>query len=479
MTIKKLLLLLLVSVCSLTSCKPGSNENNTPDTPATIKLKSQSVAENEVLTAGEQTIQLVFDKMVKLQNGAKITLNDSMLIPQVEAMNVSFVVELAFETQYTLTVPAGAFVSVKDTAVKSEAVTIHFSTSEKPAQMPFQLGLGWNLGNQFESHINGVAGETAWGNPACTQATMDGVKAAGFTWVRIPVTWMGHIGEAPAYTIEEAWINRVAEVVEYAHQAGLKAVINIHHDGADSKYWLNIIAARSNEEKANEIQQELVALWTQIATRFADAEDWLMFEVMNEIQDGSWGTGKPNEYKVMNAWNQACVDAIRATGGNNATRWIGCPAYNTNLTAAMNGWEKPNDPANRVALAVHTYDPYNFTLECSQNTWGTDAEKNHISNYMKSINDNFLNKGIPVYIGEMGCCKRENADDEQYRCNYLNYFAKAAKQYGISFALWDNGSWGPSGKGGKESNLFINHATGQYPEPAAQTAVEALVSGYK
>ena len=79
----------------------------------------------------------------------------------------------------------------------------------------------------------------------------------------------------------------------------------------------------------------------------------------------------------------------------------------------------------------------------------------------------------------MGCCKRENADDEQYRCNYLNYFAKAAKQYGISIALWDNGAWGPSGKGGKESNLFINHATGQYPEPAAQTAVEALVSGYK
>ena len=158
MTIKKLFLLLLVSVCSLTSCKPGSNENNTPDTPATIQLKSQSVAENEVLTAGEQTIQLVFDKMVKLQNGAKITLNDSMLIPQVEAMNVSFVVELAFETQYTLTVPAGAFVSVKDTAVKSEAVTIHFSTSEKPAQMPFQFGLGWNLGNQFDSHINGVAG---------------------------------------------------------------------------------------------------------------------------------------------------------------------------------------------------------------------------------------------------------------------------------------------------------------------------------
>ena len=107
-----------------------------------------------------------------------------------------------------------------------------------------------------------------------------------------------------------------------------------------------------------------MALWTQIATRFADAEDWLMFEVMNEIQDGSWGTGKPNEYKVMNAWNQACVDAIRATGGNNATRWIGCPAYNTNLTAALNGWEKPNDPANLLHFIIlqSSHFPTTFKL---------------------------------------------------------------------------------------------------------------------
>ena len=104
-------------------------------------------------------------------------------------------------------------------------------TNDNPIAFGMSMGIGWNLGNQLDAHINGVSGETFWGNQPATQRTFDAIKAAGFRSVRIPVTWMGHIGPAPTYTIERAWLDRVEELVLMAKKAGLITIINIHHDG--------------------------------------------------------------------------------------------------------------------------------------------------------------------------------------------------------------------------------------------------------
>ena len=122
-------------------------------------------------------------------------------------------------------------------------------------QFAERLGIGWNLGNHFDAQNNGVSGETFWGNPKATATTFTKVKEAGFNTVRIPVTWMGHIGEAPDYEIEAAWLDRVAEVVGYAEAAGLNAIINMHHDGADSKYWLDIKGAAADPD----VQKQLLS----------------------------------------------------------------------------------------------------------------------------------------------------------------------------------------------------------------------------
>ena len=130
------------------------------------------------------------------------------------------------------------------------------------------IGLGWNLGNQMDAFSDEAANETCWGNSMATQAAFYKLKAAGFSSVRIPVTWLGHFGEAPDYKIEERWMDRVNELVGYAEKAGLKAIINIHHDGSESKHWLNIVKA-VNDSSANEaIKQQLTALWKQISNRF-------------------------------------------------------------------------------------------------------------------------------------------------------------------------------------------------------------------
>ncbi|MCH5347515.1 MAG: glycoside hydrolase family 5 protein, partial [Muribaculaceae bacterium] len=347
------------------------------------------------------------------------------------------------------------------------------------------LGLGWNLGNQLDAHIDGNANETSWGNPAVTQSLFDAVKRAGFTSVRIPVTWMGHVGEAPDYTIDEAWLNRVAEVVGYAENAGLTVIINIHHDGADSNYWLDIKHAATDEALNAAIEAKLAAIWTQIARKFADKGEFLIFESMNEIHDGGWGWGDNRkdggkQYRTFNHWQQVFVDAVRATGGRNLLRWLGVPAYNTNIDLGAN-LVIPTDPSQRVIVAVHCYEPYDYTLAANYPEWGhtgtsgkkpSSNEKTLIAEFDKVVN-RWISKGMPVYIGEMGCVHRADARAESFRKYYLEYFAKGASDRRIPMLYWDNGY---GGDGAEQSGLF-DRTGGSFYNNAADI-VKAMNRGF-
>ena len=331
------------------------------------------------------------------------------------------------------------------------------------------LGLGWNLGNQFDSHVNEVANETGWGNPAVTQQTMNRVKELGFTSVRIPVTWLGKVGDAPDYKIDQQWLDRVAEAVGYAKNAGLKVVINIHHDGANSQYWLDVKNAAKSEATNTAIKAKLSAMWKQIAQKFADKGDFLYFESMNEIHDGGWGWGdnrKDNgkQYKVFNEWQQVFVDAVRSAGGQNTSRWLGIPTYCTNIDLGDH-LVMPSDPAGKLMVAVHCYEPNDFTLTDKYSEWGhtasvakkhpTSDEKTLVAEFDKVVNK-WIKKGIPAYIGEFGCVHRSTARSESFRKYYLEYFCKAAADRGIPIIIWDNGSTAS----GNEANGLLNHGTG-------------------
>lgn len=336
-----------------------------------------------------------------------------------------------------------------------------------------ELGLGWNLGNQLDAHVNGVADETSWANQKATQALFDKLVAAGITSVRIPVTWMGHIGAAPDYVIEKAWLDRVAEVVEYAENAGLKAVINMHHDGADSAYWLDIKSAATNAAVNAEIKAQLKSMWTQIAGRFKDKGTFLIFESMNEIHDGGWGWGANRtdggkQYAVLNEWNQVFVDAVRAVGGGNANRYLGIPSYCANPDYAVDGSLKlPSDAANRLMVSVHYYAPTDYTLGAVYPEWGHTAaagkkdswgDEDYVKETFGRLKKAFVDKNIPVYIGEMGNVHRADSRAESFRKYYLEYICKAAKTYGLIPFYWDNGS----SSAGKECSGLFNHATGAY-----------------
>ena len=351
------------------------------------------------------------------------------------------------------------------------------------------LGMGWNLGNHFDAYNNGVAGETFWGNPKATQTAFDKIRAAGFKTVRIPVTWLGHIGDAPDYRIEDKWLDRIAEVVGYAETAGLNAIVNMHHDGADSKNWLDIKTAATDPAVHQQILEQVSAMWGQIADRFKDKGDFLIFEAFNEIHDGGWGWGANRndggkQYKCLKEWNQAFVDAVRASGGENADRVLGIPAYCTNVDIAIQSFVMPEDTAkDRLMMAVHCYDPYDYTLPATKSEWGhtADASKKvagdnegDLRKVFEKIHKNFISKGIPVYMGEFGCVNRATAREQAFQQYYLKYYAKLAKTYGVPSIIWDNGAKGA----GNERHAFIDHGTGEYCSPEAKAAIQALIGSY-
>jgi len=355
------------------------------------------------------------------------------------------------------------------------------------------LKLGWNLGNQFDAYQNDKAFETAWGQPKCTQATFTKLKSYGFTSVRIPITWFGNFGEGPDYIIDKEYLDRIEQVVGYAKTAGLKCIINMHHDenhknhgDYDSAHWQDIATASVNSAVNESIKAEIAALWGQIAERFKNYDDFLIFEGFNEINDGGWGWSdafKANPTKqtnILNEWNQVFVDAVRATGSNNSNRWLCFPGYCAAVSYAIQYLTLPTDTAdNRLIVAVHCYDPSDFCTAEKYNEWGHTAAAGQapssdeitLLNTMKSLYDTFISKDIPCYFGEFGCASRKTDRGTMFQKYYLEFFVKAAKTYGLSCFIWDNGNLDPNG----EHFTYVNHGTGEYQGSGA-TVIPAMAT---
>jgi endoglucanase len=324
------------------------------------------------------------------------------------------------------------------------------------AELLSEIGLGWNLGNSLDVPEN----ETAWGNPIVTPELLVAVADAGFDLVRIPVTWSQHTGPGPDYLLEKDWLERVATVVSYAHAAGLYAIINLHHDGADGfagVEWLALNDDQGNTTKANNaaVRARFVAVWTQIATYFSNYGEELLFESMNEIHDG-YGPPDPRHFAFINDLNQQFVDLVRASGGNNAQRHLIIPGYNTNIDHTLAGFKKPTDPtADHLILSVHYYDPYLFALQAEIHTWGSASpgseswgqEEFALAQFDK-LKSAFIDQGLPVLLGEYGATNQAGFAD--YRRYYMEFITKAAVDRGIVPVYWDNG-----GRGSGSENFAI------------------------
>lgn len=283
------------------------------------------------------------------------------------------------------------------------------------------INVGWNLGSSLEcfkgdaTEISTQSLETTWGITATTKETIDAVASQGFGMVRIPVTYINYIDENG--NIQEFWLDRVEEVVNYVLSNDMYCVINVHHD-TGSKGW---IFAESDCYEKN--KDKIVNMWTQIAERFKDYDERLMFEGFNEVLDyeNEWTNAKESAYQVMNDYNQLFVDTVRKTGGNNEYRNL---ILNTYAAKAESGsvekFVMPDDSVqNHLIVGVHIYCGYDS-----------------ISWYINNLKP-FLDQNIPILIGEFGI-QASDADTGD-RVKYVEAFMKEASNSNITCAWWDDG----------------------------------------
>lgn len=304
-------------------------------------------------------------------------------------------------------------------------------------QVADQIRIGWNVGNTMEA----ICGETAWGNPAITQQLITSVKAAGFNAIRIPAAWDCHANQA-TQTIDAAWMARVKQVVDYAYNQDMYVVLNIHWDGG----WLEEHPLYSYQVANNQKQR---AYWTQIANTFKNYDQRMLFAGTNEVR-ANYDTPTTEHNTVQQSYNQTFVDAVRATGGNNASRTLIVQTYNTNMQHGINFLNMPSDTiANRLMVEVHFYDPYNYTLDPAGSClyWGSPyppqsacswAQESYVDGLFAQVRSKWVNNGIPVIIGEYGVAFRSGMSRPS-REYYLEYINRAARLNGLKTFYWDNG----------------------------------------
>lgn len=320
-------------------------------------------------------------------------------------------------------------------------------------QLAAKIKLGWNIGNTMEA----TGGETAWGNPKVTKALIDLVKANGFNAIRIPCSWNQNLANATTAQIRTEWLDRVKEVVQYCVDNDMYVIVNIHWDGG----WLENNCTEAQKE-ANNAKQK--AFWEQIATHLRGFDEHLLFAGANEpnVENAA-------QMAVLTSYHQTFIDAVRSTGGKNAYRnlIVQGPSTDIEKTNKLMTTLPTDKVANRMMAEVHYYTPYQFCLMDKDANWGkmfyywganyhstTDVTRNptwgeeaDLDKFFVSMKTQFVDKGIPVILGEFGAIRRDLTGDAltlhlNSRAYFLKYVVKQAKANGLIPFYWDAGNLG-------------------------------------
>lgn len=313
-----------------------------------------------------------------------------------------------------------------------------FAERTRAVRFVSRMGAGINLGNTLDStglreyrpDADDLEYETYWGNPRADAATFQAMKEAGFGTVRIPVTWEDHLDDA--YHISDVWMERVQEVVDMALNADLYVILDLHHEE-----WLDL-----QTERSEEIQAEFVTVWEQIAARFRDYDEKLLFESMNEprLRDSEveWTSGTEEMRDMVNDLNAAFVETVRASGGGNRKRYLLlCPYASNHETEAMQGLLILDD--GRLIVSVHMYTPYSFCQKEDGDTdWDTAGTRERVAQAFSEMNRLFVERQIPVILTEFGCVDKGNIEA---RLSWTDYYMEEARCYGIPCIWWDCGAY--------------------------------------
>jgi aryl-phospho-beta-D-glucosidase BglC (GH1 family) len=357
-----------------------------------------------------------------------------------------------------------------DVTVSQEGLVI--TMTKTATEIAKEIYAGWNIGNTLEAYNGSTPSETAWGNPKITEKLIQSIKAAGFNAVRLPCAWDGYIEDRSTYKIKSSWLDRVDEIVGWCVKNDMYVIVNIHWDNG----WME---NNCTADKKDENIKELKALWTQIANKLGGYGEYLLFAGANEPN-----ASDATKMAVLKEYEQTFVDAVRATGGNNASRVLIVQGPDTNIDETVNLFgSMPTDIVkDRLMAEIHYYDPWQFCGMSQDESWGTMAffwGDNMISNssrnatwgdvtYMKGqfqkMKTMFVDNGIPVILGEYGAITDQSSHltneaelkaHKQSRYDFNMICTREAKNYGLVPFMWDTGEGMNRTSGEIKSDVII------------------------
>jgi aryl-phospho-beta-D-glucosidase BglC (GH1 family) len=321
--------------------------------------------------------------------------------------------------------------------------------SSTSVQLAAKINLGWNIGNTMEA----PGGETGWGNPPITENYIKFVKQSGFNAIRIPCAWYSHMDNASTAHIDTNWLKRVKQVVQYCVNNDMYVLLNIHWDGG----WLEQNCTVAKKDSVNAMQK---AFWEQIAKTMRDFDEHLMFASANEPN-----VADATQMAVLLSYHQTFINAVRSTGGRNAYRSL--VIQGDSKLISVNAF--PTDPTpNRIMYEEHNYTPFQFCGLGDDASWGKmfyywgaanhstiepdrnpnwDCEENAQTLYFQGIKAKFIDKGIPVLMGEYGAFRRggsahipkDLALHNKSVDDWITFTTKTAIANGVKPFWWDTG----------------------------------------
>jgi len=310
-----------------------------------------------------------------------------------------------------------------------------------------EMNFGWNLGNTMDAQCieylnyekDQTASETCWGNPKTTEDMFKVLIDNQFNVFRIPTTWSGHFGEAPDYKIDEKWLKRVHEVVDYPYKNGAFVILNLHHETWNHAFSETLDTAKEILEK----------IWSQIAEEFKDYDEHLIFEGSNEPRKNDtpveWTGGDQEGWDAVNAMNAVFLKTIRSAGGNNPKRHLMIPPYAAACNEnSFNNFIFPEDD-DKVIASVHAYAPYNFALNNGEGAVDKfdAAGKRDLEWNINLMKKRFVDQGIPMILGEYGAMNRDNEED---RAVWAEFYMEKVTAIGVPQIWWDNGVFEGTGE---------------------------------
>ena len=335
----------------------------------------------------------------------------------------------------TLSAATASLMAASMLAANFNIVGVADAADMNAVQLVEAMGQGWNLGNSLDcsntwtNPLTPEAIETAWGNPVTTEAMIKEIKKSGFSTVRIPITWQQMISSDG--TPKDEWLARIKEVVDYCVKNDMYAIINTHHDegGSGQSGWINGSGSDTVKKFSN--------LWTNVANYFKDYDQHLVFEGMNEEDLSN---------SDMMKLNQAFVDAVRATGGNNTSRLLLVEAQANNTGKALDSsFSVPSDNSNMLAVSVHYYEPSTFCVATTESTWGhretwgTADDYTILEKDFDQLESKFIKNGVGVIIGEYGVdTSNKGAKDKESMKKFLKEVSTyALGKEGMCPVVWD------------------------------------------